>query len=944
MDPVRSDHATEDVYSVYVNHEEIPAAEAAEFRVHIEKLHLYTFQVNRYWYFLRCCVKLLYDDIWNKWKALGESERREVLQDAAILHGRMDLAKHHRPDIEGIEKPPGYEDVETFATQACFMWPYLTEEDLAFGDTFLTYIYHRGQRHYDDYRHADLQSTRGGRGKPNFTPFLSSEGAVVKPAMAKKIMVGFKPFSQDAVAFVKENAKDRPIEFFFTMFVDRIQRGPLGPHALGKFSFEDALRISMVQSRVYGYLCAVCTILMQDSLKDHEFENGVKEPSEFLPECRKIRNEAFSKGLSNYTSQCDLTPPEERHDRFLRDDMVPVLADLRIQAAYGPPGNIQWDSLDELIEMNVSNARATLHQLRDDPGIFEDALRQERVDLHPSRWVTLGPSKGEFANEEFGTWRDALKSRITNAVKDYERWADLYDAFSKLRNTHAEVEHQLGPAAHDVDYWSAAQRLNGALYAFHYRAEQYSELVVKDLEDFVSRSWFFRDYIQRNRSGKLVLKDTLGIAEEAGRKEIYRKLLKLLTNDRVQFGLSGLLDNLERALQSGKDDDAENTKTNYLPPRVQSILGDLGVFAECLNQVESWQPWATLLLSDWNWGKMGPLRDEVEEREKVLSDLSGSNRPWSVLCKVALPRPGTFDYPTHEERTAEVVRQIRSAEDLLDKFWQKFMEELGPGPRNQNAFPEKTLELLSETPWRMPAWETLEDEENGEIKETMKEELQEEGEEQEEDQEEETDIPMTATPPAAAETESSGPKTPSPKRPRDDDEPPEQSPPKKQKGAKANKQRGGKQKTGKQKGKQKPGKQGAGKQGAGKHVGKQPGKDSPEPVIAKIKVSEDTLESLGYLFHVPEKKGGGGQLSWRNFRRMMGDIGFAQLSSSGGSATLWKPTDPAFLATVPKMKRGQTRIDKPHPENKIPPKWARQWGQKLRSTYMWDINSFELRS
>lgn len=864
------------------------------------------------WVNIQEIVERHFEKICDKWKQLNTASRKQHLRSGArYLHPTTQLPKHHRPDIEGTEpRAPGYEKVEAYVTLACYMWPHLNEEDLAWGDTFITYLYHRATTHFLDYQHFDLQCTKGGFATQGWTPFTLESKLQSSPKIAKTKMVKPRRIDRESVRFGSNT-----FETFYTMMDNPGGRDLKGRDTLDKFTFENALWIAKIQTRIYGYLYCVCVSLLHgklarpvveetDGRDEEEIKKYEEEIENRLGEEAERRKEQFRKDFleddkANPVREPRL--PEERSDRhFPGGTQVPLLAALRVQADYGPPAKIHLQSLERLIEAKVHDAETTLVLLRGDPGIFEASIRQERVDRDQTGSASLTPKPKEFKEKRLDEWRDAMKFRIGNAIKEFDRWSALQDSFNDLKGTYEQVEEQL-KTQDDSDeisdeFWGAAVLLDRALYSFHHHAERYSEFLVKDLEDMVSESKILKAYIQQDRSNKLVLKEwvdeneQVDLKELADRKEVYSKLLKLLYSDRLLIGLSAFLDNLERELNQPCLRDREKNKIEYLPTPVRRILGDLAVFAECLNQVATFQPYATLLLSDWDYDSPGKLaaRNSVKCLEGVLRELTGSNRPWNAVRSYGLPKDEAFDYPVQDEQTEETVEKLRKAEDNLNRFWEKLLPRLGS--TKQNALSERTSRLLSRAPERTPRWE-----------------------------------PSERTPQLESPER---PKTPSPdKRHREEDEvPEEESPKKKRKVAKLRKKKDQNNRE-------------VGDPDKGGEAGDE---DDREPANqSKIFVSEATLESLGFLFHVPGQKNRRKNLSWKNFCKMMEDIGFSE-GKNGGSVTKFSPSE-KLAAILPKERRGEWRVDEPHPSHDIPFAWAREWGRKLRHRYGWEHNSFAER-
>ena len=102
-------------------------------------------------------------------------------------------------------------------------------------------------------------------------------------------------------------------------------------------------------------------------------------------------------------------------------------------------------------------------------------------------------------------------------------------------------------------------------------------------------------------------------------------------------------------------------------PLVAEHISDLSLVGECLRQLKLYQPWYNLLEN----------RDGSDSVTKAYTD---AMQPLADLLEVmkgfsfakAVPSDDRFDYPSHRNRTANIVKRMREAEKNLDDFWVDF--------------------------------------------------------------------------------------------------------------------------------------------------------------------------------------------------------------------------------------------------------------------------------
>ncbi|KAF5549809.1 hypothetical protein FMEXI_4060 [Fusarium mexicanum] len=160
-----------------------------------------------------------------------------------------------------------------------------------------------------------------------------------------------------------------------------------------------------------------------------------------------------------------------------------------------------------------------------------------------------------------------------------------------------------------------------------------------------------------------------------------------------------VVDELERLMQADSKADA------LISAHVAKILGDIAIIAQCLKQLELYQPWAAQFdeaiqsnidLYRESWSKIGT--DFGQLHDAFL------RKEFDEAARLVEPSGGKFAYPYSKRRTKETVDTLRRAEANLDIVWAKIDQIT---QKNVTGF-ENTMvyELLSgpRTLRRTPEW------------------------------------------------------------------------------------------------------------------------------------------------------------------------------------------------------------------------------------------------
>lgn len=165
--------------------------------------------------------------------------------------------------------------------------------------------------------------------------------------------------------------------------------------------------------------------------------------------------------------------------------------------------------------------------------------------------------------------------------------------------------------------------------------------------------------------------------------------------------LTTIVDELERLLQS------EPEAKSLITARVASVIGDLSIIAQCLRQLELYQPWAN-----------GFEYHSVDVRDGIKNEFPAQNTKWvalvlgfrdkdlpkSQILTLGEPTDGRFEYPVGKRRTQQHVEMMRRAEANLDAFWESVGQLMQrKGPKIEGTAVQKPFALGRELQ-RTPEW------------------------------------------------------------------------------------------------------------------------------------------------------------------------------------------------------------------------------------------------
>lgn len=628
-------------------------------------------------------------------------------------------------------------------------------------------------------------------------------------------------------------------------------------HTRKQFLPGEGLLILKAQQRLLGFLVQCCRLILHDI--PHAEMTSDKFP--ILPE-PQLKTEAEVDGFES-------------------------LAVMAAEAPYRVPQRLDLGRVRSLLEARASAAEDHLWALREDPSYFAECLldtKKHRQEMLPDSMRNAHPATSTARR---GTlWARIIGSTIYQSYIPLEMFSELSAQARGLELLQTKYEGKLSPKE-DLpgDYLRA-------LLKFQYYLQQAAKGPQNQLKFAVvasppMRQFFVRSPPPDSTTSMIYVVSRPGVKpSDVGGQVLW--LLRTLWEDGQPLflaRLTSIVDELERLLQS--EPEAKNLITGH----VASVIGDLSIVAQCLRQLELYQPWSN-----------GFDYHSVDLLDGIKSEFEAQNTKWRALVVglrdqelvktqvVALGDPSgkQFEYPVGKRRTQQHVETMRQAEANLDAFWDSVDQLMKKKGTSIEGTAVKKLLTLGRELQRTPEWVPPPKAEAGTLNQTVSQE----------------DVDQVLTRPFSALyfgfAAGSGPSL--------------ATRPAKNKF----KTRGTANKTTQEDG--------------DVDEATEPNKHDAQP---KFTVDGRAFKVFRTLFHNPRVTSTPGEVPWADFPHAMASTGFAAEKLYG---SVWQ-----FQPTRLDVERS-IQFHEPHPRSKIPFITARRLGRRLSRAYGWYGGMFALKN
>ncbi|KAK4549472.1 hypothetical protein LTR36_006469 [Oleoguttula mirabilis] len=271
-----------------------------------------------------------------------------------LLKAWPDMAVGHRPDFAGFRQTLKSAPRSRTCLSAAYLWPYINLEDLTHHHPLLLFLGARGRILPDKFMSADIEAAHLGRGW---------QFDISRPGDSMLFLGQCTPRSYGKVLSLVE-----AVPATRTKSIHR-----LDPR-MGLLGLE-------IQVGIYRFLLSCARYILHDV-----------EISQFCT-----------------APHLPTPPPLERSKSAFR-----TLQDGALEAPYRAPQEFDLARLTQLVASRRSSAEDHIWMLREDPGYFIDALKEEREHDR------------EYSHNCSGTWPNVAAKMISDALTFFLFWDDIH--------------------------------------------------------------------------------------------------------------------------------------------------------------------------------------------------------------------------------------------------------------------------------------------------------------------------------------------------------------------------------------------------------------------------------------------------------------------------------------------------------------------------------------
>lgn len=396
-----------------------------------------------------------------------------------------------------------------------------------------------------------------------------------------------------------------------------------------------------------------------------------------------------------------------------RDDGVVSLATTNLETSYSAPGRMDLDRLQSLLIAKAREAEDDLWALREDPARFIESL--EDFLAHKPQYLNdlsgrqhASTTRQGFANT-FGAMAppgmdnlrslqvmEFLLSRFTEA----EFWAELAQDASDVATL--KERHFDG---RDMQHSDTLQEpFATALYTFVAGIADAVKARINILRMEVWASPPLRPFMQRSSP------DTLDDCVSNSTQDPPPHIFEFMTilgrlfdeKDREMLGhlasTQSMLEQYDYFISNTPD------APKAVSPLVAQEISNLSLLAECLRQIQLFQPWVASFDREMERPPVQAAIDAIlSKRRAVYLPLQRfmfqpNSQIWTTADAMS-HRP----YPVQKKRTAQNIEAMQQAEQMLDDLWKTMLAAL---VKQKALLPHCRRVLISEGRQlhRTPAW------------------------------------------------------------------------------------------------------------------------------------------------------------------------------------------------------------------------------------------------
>ncbi|KAI1454366.1 hypothetical protein F4805DRAFT_324389 [Annulohypoxylon moriforme] len=559
----------------------------------------------------------------------------------------------HRPDVEiwqSLRNGHTLEDEDTLA----LMWPNLNAEDLSNKETLLLMLHQRSRYPPHKFATHDI-------GMLNFGMRNGLIGQIELPGYFAVLRDRDSPDTYGKLYSWEEDTDD-------------VKSEP----TRGWFTAGDSYWAVVVQSQIFWFLNEVCKLILHDM-----------SPEEIYP---AEGGHLLSQTLPDHLSKTCI-------------EGVEILAIKAYEDQYKAPGETEFARCIRLIGAKLAHAEDHLWALREDPGymIFAARDRMEHMtEMVPDEQGNPGPPPGINRHQ---LWGRVFNRLITEAIAN----VDLFNVlFKKVCHLNCAVVERIQKELLFLDKplgWYVNETLFETFYDLI--ASSWELIATVDFEPSAFSSPLLRDSFYRTENesalGHPIIRPRSTIILDCIRDRLLWIFNSMSAeHSRFDMGVRGLIGELDLWVRQ------EPKAKALITPFIAGQVSTLGIFSECLFQLEYFQPWiagyrlfyhqnADRLIKNWSCDH--EEQANIGKAKKLLWETAAR------CLKVDENGEHVFLVQNSPTPTKKDIEERRSVEAGHDKFWSTLLR----GLRSVSAVSDNLDALFTRdkfrrtAPWVEPA-------------------------------------------------------------------------------------------------------------------------------------------------------------------------------------------------------------------------------------------------
>lgn len=558
---------------------------------------------------LRRIVECREEALRQRWTKKSNAQRRKILQDCDVK-----LSETHRADYTQLfrwQANPAEDPIssmqlnsEILSHRNDFLHPNLNVEDLTKVKSMLLLINSRGRNPLHLFADADLRAADLGF-VGGFLPlkYLKDHTLLLEGESAETYGRLFR--------WTDKKMKERILAGFQYL-----------PH--------EGLLILEIQQNVYSFPVNWCEALLQDS------------------------DIATIWGLS-----IEPEPP-----LLVQTSDNTTIASIAMETPYRLPSKLDFNRLRAVVTAKRLSAEDYIHDLKENPGIFADAM----IEASDHRLERILDDEGK-ASSSIGTpefWENVTRNVVVDAYFGMISW----DIISKQLERLAMLQGKYAAFIHPEN--CLPEEFLKELLSFKNVLEFIQVGSRSNLTQGLPASLPFRHRFHRVSEISGCIEATQRVGKGFSKSEdLMIQLFEIMFTPERQKSLSlpAIMDDIEHIIEQDLELKAKIT------PWVSRALSDLGLIIRFGHEIDLYLPWATGfprgMETHKDWLK-SDLQDRCAELHKTDHYMTSSFRSLKALGD---PTDERYNYPCDQRRTKKITEAMQSAEVKLDYFWTKLEYE-----------------------------------------------------------------------------------------------------------------------------------------------------------------------------------------------------------------------------------------------------------------------------